>query len=305
MTGITCGVHLNPYDSFADLDEVREYVRVAEKLGYGFVLVPEHTIFGPEQEQRMGAVWWDAVTLVAHLASITERLRFMFSVLVLPHHHPIRLAKQLATLDQISDGRIDVGVGVGWLEEEFEALGVPFKERGARTDEYIDVMRALWSEHPVTFHGKYFQLNEMSFLPKPVQKPLPIWIGGSVEKSVRRSAERGDAWLPMGAPPEVLEAGLAKLRERLRSVGREIAGYPVLGRLPFWEASARTTKHAHEAGASRLDYYDGDLDRAKAHLEWAEKVGVSHMYVELPVDRRRRLDEMTRFAEAFLVSASR
>ena len=292
------GVHLNPFWSFAGLDDLVAYVERVESLGYDYVHIPEHTIFGLEQEQRMGAEWWDAVVLATHLAGRTERVRLFFSIIVLPHHHPIRLAKALATLDHISDGRVDVGIGVGWLAEEFDALGVPFSGRGARADEYIDILRTLWTTHPCTHEGELFRFHEMSFHPKPLQRPHPpIWVGGSIRASVGRAAARGDAWVPMGATLDELEAGIGRLHEALRANGRDEATMPIAARVPLWEASAKTTTHALESGASPIHYFNGDLDAADEHIARAAKLGVTHMWVELPLDHGHRLAELDRFAE--------
>jgi probable F420-dependent oxidoreductase len=147
---------------------------------------------------------------------------------VLPYHNPVRLAKAAATLDVLSGGRLVLGVGVGAIEQEMQAMGTPFKERGAFTDEAIAVMRALWTQEPPSFDGRYSQFAGMPFSPKPVQKPfIPLVIGGVSRAAIRRAARLGDGWQPLGLTPEALEEGMALLREEARACGRDAAAIPV------------------------------------------------------------------------------
>ena len=138
----------------------------------------------------------------------------LISVLVVPYRNPVVTAKQLATIDAMSGGRLVVGVGVGWWREEFEALAAPrFEERGSVTDEYIRLMKALWTEDAPRFAGKYYQVGNITMLPHPVQKPHPpIWVGGHTEPALRRTAALGDAWHPIGlaAPPASRRTGSAR-----------------------------------------------------------------------------------------------
>jgi probable F420-dependent oxidoreductase len=148
-------------------------------------------------------------------------------VLVLPYHNPIRLAKAAATLDVLSGGRLILGVGVGAIENEMEAMGSPFKERGAFTDEAIAVMRTLWTEEDPRFVGTYSRFAGMKFSPKPLQTPLPIVIGGVSRAAIRRAARLGNGWQPLGLSPEVLGLGMVALLEELRACGRDAASVPV------------------------------------------------------------------------------
>jgi probable F420-dependent oxidoreductase len=148
-------------------------------------------------------------------------------VLVLPYHNPIRLAKTAATLDVLSGGRLILGVGVGAIESEMEALGTPFKQRGAFTDEAIDVMRALWSQDLPRFDGRFSRFAGMPFSPKPLQRPIPIVIGGVSRAAIRRAARTGDGWQPLGLSPEALAAAMVTLREEARAAGRDASAIPV------------------------------------------------------------------------------
>jgi probable F420-dependent oxidoreductase len=142
---------------------------------------------------------------MSFLAGATERIRFVTSVMIAPYRNPILTAKMLASLDVLSAGRVIVGLGVGWMKEEFENLKAPpFQERGRVTDEYIKAFRELWTQENPSFHGKYCNFSEIVFLPKPVQKPtIPIWIGGHSKQALRRAGELGDGWHPIGGVPTI------------------------------------------------------------------------------------------------------
>jgi probable F420-dependent oxidoreductase len=160
------------------------------------------------------------------VAARTTRVRLGTSVLVLPYHNPIRLAKTVATLDVLSAGRVILGVGVGAIEKEMEAMGSAFKERGAITDEAIAVMRTLWTEDEPRFDGAYSRFAGMKFAPKPTQR-IPIVIGGVSRAAIRRAARLGDGWQPLGLAPEALGQGMAALRDEARAAGRDITKIPV------------------------------------------------------------------------------
>ena len=146
----------------------------------------------------------DQLTVLAFLAGQTQTIHQVTSVIIVPHRNPLVAAKVLATLDVLSRGRLIVGVGVGWMREEFEALGLPpFAERGAVTDEYIRAFKELWTSDNPSFEGKYCRFSEITFLPKPVQKPHPpIWVGGESRRAMRRTAQLANGWYPIGANPQ-------------------------------------------------------------------------------------------------------
>jgi probable F420-dependent oxidoreductase len=260
---------------------VRDVAEAADELGYDVVLTVEHLVY--PQEIRTPYPYGgrfafdvtdpmlDVTATLAYVAAVTKHVRLGSAVMVLPYHEPIALAKALATVDVLSGGRLMVGVASGWLREEFELLGVPFRERGARTDEYLAVLRALWTEDRVTFHGRFVRLDAAAFFPKPLQKPHPpIWIGGASPAAFRRVARFGDGWIAAGGGVDELERAVAAIRRGAEALGRDPATIGVaasgaartvdelLGRLPalaragatlvtvpalFW---SRDTAHAIE-----------------------------------------------------------
>jgi probable F420-dependent oxidoreductase len=195
-------------------DQVRMTKR-AEALGYDMVSIAEHFLIPTEHLGLSGARYFDATTAQAVLAGATERIRVNSSVTILPLHDPIVLAKQLATIDWLSSGRLTVTFGVGWLEKEFELLGVPFHERGQMSDEYLEAMIALWTQERPSFSGRYVKFSDVAFEPKPVQKPQPeIWIGGDADAPLRRAAKFASGWWPFLTKPEDIPARLDFLKSQ-------------------------------------------------------------------------------------------
>jgi probable F420-dependent oxidoreductase len=216
-------------------ERIRKVATTAERLGYDALWTAEHIIFpqriatpypyGGSFPAPVDAPILDVVSTLSYVAAITSRVKLGSSVMVLPYHHPIVLAKELATLDLLSDGRLLLGVAGGWLREEFEMLGVPFDERGRRTDEYLRLIHALWTEERVSFAGRYFSLTDAACFPKPVQKPRPpVWIGGSSPAAMRRVARLGDGWIAVPRPSlDDLARDIAEIKYLTEQAGRDPA----------------------------------------------------------------------------------
>ena len=187
--------------------------RTADDLGFDAIVIPEHIVLPTSLEAAMGAHWPHAWTVMAFVAGATTRIRVNSSVTVLPYHHPVVLAKAVATLDVLSGGRVMLAIGVGHAEGEFEALGVPYHERGRLTDEYLEVMKLLWSDAEARFEGRYISFKDVVFEPKPIQRPHPpIWIGGNSPAALRRAARHGQGWMPWLITADELPACLDTLR---------------------------------------------------------------------------------------------
>jgi probable F420-dependent oxidoreductase len=201
----------------------------AEELGFDSVWAHDHVFNVAHVFDRIGGKpYYEPLTILSFVAARTTRVRLGTSVLVLPYHNPIRLAKTAATLDVLSGGRLILGVGVGAIENEMQAMGTPFAERGAFTDEAIAVMRTLWTEEDPRYDGKYSHFASMTFSPRPLQKPsIPIVIGGVSRAAIRRAAQLGDGWQPIGLSPEALRQGIASLHEELRACGRDATQVPI------------------------------------------------------------------------------
>ncbi|HTT81299.1 MAG TPA: TIGR03619 family F420-dependent LLM class oxidoreductase [Stellaceae bacterium] len=252
------GIHLPHIGQKASAEAIRRAAIQAEALGFADVWVSEHIIVPKDRLYPPSAVFWDPVLTLTWAASCTERVGLGTSVLVLPMRHPLPLAKELATLQNLSGGRLILGAGIGWLESEFAALGVPFRERGRRMDEGIALMRAVWSDDPISFQTIYIPaiIEDMRMLPRP-EAPIPIWIGGTSEPALQR-ALRFDGWHGSRATPEQA----APLVKRLRAARPE----------PEFVISLRTGWNGRDAG------------ELKARLDGYAAVGVGHVLVE-PADR--------------------
>lgn len=206
------GIHLPHAGEQATPALIRRFAIRAEELGIDDVWVSEHIIVPRDQFPR-SPLFYDPVLSLTWAAAVTTRVRLGTSVLVLPMRHPLPLAKELATLHNFSDGRLILGVGVGWLAPEFAALGVPFNERGRRLDEGLAMMRAVWSQDPVTFRARHIPavIEGMTMTPMPIS-PIPIWFGGSSDAALRRTARLGDGWHGSRETPEQAGAIVARLR---------------------------------------------------------------------------------------------
>src|SRR5688572_3678406 len=236
------------------IDDVQALVGLAvraEELGFDSVWTHDHVFnVGHVFDRIGGRPYYEPLTLLSFVAARTRRVRLGTSVLVLPYHNPIRLAKIAATLDVLSEGRLIMGVGVGAIENEMEAMGTAFKERGAFTDEAIAAMRTLWREEDPRFDGRYSRFAGMKFSPKPVQTPIPIVIGGVSRAAIRRAARLGDGWQPLGLSPDALAESMSTLREELRACGRDPSAVPVSITMSLSEARPR--RHALGTGSAEV-----------------------------------------------------
>jgi probable F420-dependent oxidoreductase len=229
------GFSLSNNQGIEDVQSIIRLATRAEALGFDSVWASDHVFNVSYVYERIGdRPYYDPLTILSYIAAVTTRIGLGTSVLVLPYHHPMRLAKAAATLDVLSGGRVILGVGVGVIAEELNAMGNPYEERGARTDEAIAILQALWTQARPSHHGPVYQFSGMAFAPKPVQKPhIPILIGGVSRAAIRRAARVGNGWHPTAMAPEVLHEGMRYLAEQAQAVGREAAEIPVSISLPL------------------------------------------------------------------------
>ena len=223
-----------------DPDSLRRIVTEGEALGFDYITISDHIMVPRNLQSKYpytgtgefpagaSAAWLEQLTTTAYVAGMTKKIRFVLSVMVVPHRPAVLTAKVLSTIDYLSKGRLTLGIGVGWCREEFEAIGTePFGERGAVTDETIAVCRELWSNENPSFEGKYAKFSDVFFQPRPVQKRIPVWVGGESGPAMRRTAKLGDAWYPIGTNPrnrldtlKRLEGGIERIKTLSREAGR-------------------------------------------------------------------------------------
>ena len=199
----------------------------------------------------------ETFTTMAFIAAVTKTIKLCSGVLILPQRQAGLVAKQAAQVDVLSGGRVRLGVGVGWNHVEYEALGTEWKTRGARQSEQIEVMRRLWTEDFVTFEGKFHKMVDVNIL-RPVQRPIPIWFGGSSEAVIKRAAQFGDGWMPILAPDAAGEAKLALLREHLKAFGRDPATFGLEGWLRMDTPDEALWSKAVQEGLDAVRRPDGD-----------------------------------------------
>ncbi|HKA82675.1 MAG TPA: LLM class F420-dependent oxidoreductase [Acidimicrobiales bacterium] len=191
------GAHAR-WEQAAGMAEVVEIARAADRLGYHHLTCSEHVAIPTDVAEVRGATYWDPLATFGYLAAVTERIRLATYVLVLGYHHPLEIAKRYGTLDLVSGGRLILGVGVGSLREEFELLGAPFEDRGARGDDALMALRASLSREQPEYHGSHHDYGGFVVRPCAVQPRVPLWVGGRTRRSLRRAATLADGWAPFG-----------------------------------------------------------------------------------------------------------
>lgn len=197
-----------PWEAAATVDDLVRVARAADASGYHHLTCAEHVAVPASAAPTRGATYWDPVATLGFLAAVTERIRLVPSVVVVGYHHPLEVVKAYGTLDRLSGGRLTLGVGVGSLAEEFDLVGAPFADRGARADDALRAIRSAWAAAPgvTSYAGEFHRWDEMVVDPGPVQERVPIWVGGRTARSLRRAVELGDGWCPFGLSPDELAA---------------------------------------------------------------------------------------------------
>lgn len=255
-------LYAEPWEAAAGPGDLLAVARAADHAGFDYVACCDHVAVPRRLASAMSTVWYDPVATLAFLAAATERVRLLSHVAVVGLRHPLLTAKQYATLDHLSGGRLILGVGAGHVREEFEALGADFERRGAVLDESVDALRAaLGPEEFPEHHGKLYDFEGLGQRPRPAQERVPVWIGGSSPAAVRRAALKGDGWLPQGDPRDRLPAQIARirqLRERQEAQGPFTIGAiaePLYVGTPAWDVGRRTIGGPPEAIAESLRAY--------------------------------------------------
>ncbi len=222
------GVCIPHYGRPLEVNALTEMAVKAEEMGFDSVWVTDHIIVPDVLPDRPPEIVYrhdmlEPVTLMAHLGAVTSRVNIGTSVIILPYRNPVILAKAIATADVLSNGRVIFGAAVGWMEGEFAALNADFKERGAVSDEYLRLLKELWTNPRPEFGGERFQFGDVTFSPMPVQKPHPpIWIGGRSRAGARRAARYGDCWHPVQIPAAEVKANAEYMREFCQRIDRKI-----------------------------------------------------------------------------------
>ena len=303
------GFYLPTRGETARPEALEAMVTRGEALGFASVVIADHVVFPVTIKSRYpytvsGAFpgqgdALEQLSLMAFVAGKSRTLRLISSVMILPHRNPVVTAKMLATIDVLSGGRVTVGVGVGWLREEFQALDAPdFDRRGAVSDEYLRIFKTLWTEDPASFHGEFYRFDRIHCLPHPVQKPHPpIWIGGHSKLALRRVARLGDGWHPVGAnpaaalrPPEMREL-IDELRRLTEAERRDPSTLTISYKAPLYDAGQGVD------GGSERRPFSGSPQAIADDIGAFAALGVSELIFDFRSETlAESLDRMERFA---------
>ena len=267
----------------------------AEEVGFDAVFVNDHIVVGGDARSEPWTNVYDPLVSMSFIAAQTSRIGVGVSVLIMPYRNPIATAKALATLDLMSGGRLTVGGGVGWNEAEFAALGVPFHERGARTNEYLRLWQACWAPGKVSFAGKFTSFTDMSVNPKPLQQPHPpIWIGGTSDAALRRATKFAAVWQPTPLPIAQLVERQAALRKACEAAGRE----PIPTRMSFRVEFSTITGNAPPPGKDRPTGHGTPAEVAVDLRRYREAAGVDAFQINF--HGNRDLDQLLQSMECFM-----
>ncbi len=268
----------------ADPSAVRDFAQATEDLGYAHLIAFDHVLgadvahypdwAGPYSHRDM---FHEPFVLFAYLAAITRRLELVTAVIILGQRQTALVAKQAAEVDVLSGGRLRLGVGIGWNAVEYEALNENFHNRGRRSEEQIEVLRALWTQEVVDFHGEWHNITQAGINPLPVQRPIPIWLGGRVEAVVKRTAQLADGWFPQFPPDVKGRETIDRLHGYAREAGRDPAAIGIEGRISIAEGGsddwAKQAQAWRELGASHLSVNTmrANLHSPADHIEGIER----------------------------------
>jgi probable F420-dependent oxidoreductase len=302
------GVFLPISGRAASRNTLMQAAQQAESLGYDSIWAADRIIIPwqikttyPYSKESTFIVppdrpFFEPLTCLAFLAACTENIQLGMSVMVMPYRHPLYWAKIATTIDQLSTGRFIMGVGVGWMQEEFAAMGAPFKERGQISDEQLTVVKQLWQEDHVNFHGAYYHFDDIAFNPKPFQKPrIPVWIGGEGVHAQRRAAKYGDAWFPyfVRITPEELARRFENVRCSAAEAGRDPDQVMFACCLPVELTPNEVPQEK--------DYLKGTPAQVVEALKNFERIGVMHIGLQFMIPHwPERREQIERFAKEVL-----
>lgn len=273
-----------------DPQQVLSFGPLAEELGYDSVWVMDHLFNNGYIRERLDdKPYYHPMATLSHVSATTRRVLLGTSVLVLPYHNPVELAKYAATLDQMSGGRVTLGVGVGAMTPEFEALGIPLNQRGSLTNECIRIMKELWTNPDPSYHSRRWNFSDLKFSPKPAQKPhIPLWVGGSSPGALKRAATLGDGWHPSGVAAEDYAIGRKEIQDLVGAAGRDPQAFT-------WSARVEVEAHgapSSDRAAGRARIPGDDPQRMIAGIAAYQNAGVDHIVLALNTGDVDRITEL-------------
>ena len=268
----------------SDPGAVSEYAQAAESMGYNHILAFDH-VLGANADSRPGwsgayrhtDAFHEPFVLFGYLAAVTSSVELVTGVIILPQRQTALVAKQTAAVDVLSQGRLRLGIGIGWNAVEYEALGEDFHNRGRRSEEQIDLMRKLWTNDLITYKGRWHKITDAGLNPLPVQQPIPVWFGGAAPQTIRRVATMGDGWFPLFRPDDQGRELIESMREQAAAAGRGPDDIGVESWVSIRDSSEdewkRTAEAWRELGATHLSVntMNAGLESPQAHIEAIER----------------------------------
>jgi probable F420-dependent oxidoreductase len=289
------GVILPTYRRLASVENIRLAAQLSESLGFDSVWVTDHVVVPASSVEAFGPSFYEAVTVMSYVAAMTSRVQIGAAILIVPYRHPLLLAKMLATADQLSEGRMILGAGLGWLESESTLMGVRHSRRARIADEALGAIRACWEADQPEFHGDVYDFAGFHFAPRPhANRRLPIYIGGASTAALRRAALFGDGWIGDGQTFEELEVALGQLAKELAAQGRKVSEIEVAMRTGLQVVADPTTitESPSEQGWKSAEFvtagrspFRGVREEVVADFRRAAELGVGHLVFEFPVSR--------------------
>jgi len=269
--------------------EVKTNLKLAlrcEELGFDSIWISDHVILPKNYKSRFSEILYDPFVLLASIAARTKKINLGTSVLILPYRNPIVVAKMVSTLDMLSDGRVVFGVGPGWMKEEFETLGVPYGDRGRRSDEYIRIFKELWGKDEPKFEGEFYNFSKIKFYPRPLQEPHPpIWIGGNSNKAIRRAIQLGDGWHPVWFGPDEMLEKINLLKKHAIDAGRSLENFTfsIRNRLRIIKKGEKTRDDSTKWRGDHTFHFYGTTKEIIKYIEQFKDIGVSHIVFDIDV----------------------
>jgi probable F420-dependent oxidoreductase len=271
------GINLINFGPGVTPESLARSTELAESLGYHLVMISDHVAITPDVRARYPAPFYDPFTTLGWLAGLTRRIELGTTVIILPYRHPLLTARMAANLDRLSGGRLILGVGVGWARQEFEALGLPFQQRGAMSNEYLAVIKLAWTEDLVSYAGRFVSFEDVQTTPRPLRVPHPpIWVGGASDAALSRAVTHGQAWHPIRIRVGWLrDTGLPRLRQIARAAGKPLPA--ICPRIRLRLTDAPLAEGERVAG-------EGNLDQVRADLEALESLGAEYVLLDTYAD---------------------
>ena len=271
------GVNLINFGPGVSPASLKIWAALSEALGYHIIMTSDHIAITPDVQSRYPAPFYEPLSLLGWLAGVTTKIEIGTTVIIVPYRNPLELAKATANVDQLSDGRFILGVGIGWAQEEFHVLNAAYKSRGAVTNEYLAAVKLLWTQDVASYNGKFISFDDVHTAPRPIQTPHPpIWVGGPSDAAMRRTVRYGDAWHPIRIQMDWFKnTGIPRLKEISDEEAKSMPELCPRIRLRLTDSPV--------AGSDRV-VGEGDIDQVHRDLAELENLGCSYVILDTYAD---------------------